>query len=83
MNRSVAIFALTVAGCVAVWPQVAHACAVCYGDPASSQTAALNMAIFTMLGVTGCVLSSIAGMGFILWRRAVQAADGENGGQHD
>lgn len=61
---------MLVAGGLIILPSRAHACAVCYGDPNSPQTVALNLAIFTMLGVTGCVLSSIVGVGFMLWRRA-------------
>lgn len=33
------------------------ACAVCFGDPNSSQTQGANFAIFTLLGVTGVVLT--------------------------
>ncbi len=35
------------------------ACAVCYGDPGSAQTQGMNMAIFTMLGVTAVVLGGL------------------------
>ena len=33
------------------------ACAVCFGDASSSQTRGQNAAIFTLLGVTGLVLT--------------------------
>ena len=35
------------------------ACAACYGNPDAPMTHGLNMAIFTMLGVTAAVLGGI------------------------
>ena len=46
------------------------ACAVCYGDPSSAQTHGANLAIFTMLGVTGLVLTGCASFMVTLARRA-------------
>jgi len=48
-------------------PQGALACAVCYGDPNSLQTAGLNLAIFSLLGFIGTVLMGFAG--FFLYLR--------------
>ncbi len=48
--------------------QHGQACPVCYGDPQSSITDGLNMAIVSLLGITGSVL---AGMGaFFLFLRS-------------
>lgn len=58
----------------------AFACAVCFGDPTSPQTAGLNMAILTLMGITGTMLSGIAVCGFVFWRRAV-AFEREQGAQ--
>ena len=49
----------------------AWACAVCFGAPDSPQTQAMNMAIVTMLGVTGSVLGMMSGAGIFLWRRSI------------
>lgn len=48
------------------------ACATCYGSPDSDLTRGMNMAILTMLGVTGLVLGSLLAMGIYLVRRAQQ-----------
>ena len=50
------------------------ACAVCYGDPSSSQTQGMNMAIATMLGVTAVVLGAVGATFAYFARRARQAA---------
>lgn len=49
------------------------ACAACYGDPNSSQTQGMNLAIFTMLGVTAVVLGGIGIAIAYFARRARQA----------
>ena len=44
-----------------VWfPSAAMACATCYGSIDTPQTHSMNMAIFTLLGVVGTVLSFFA-----------------------
>ncbi len=53
-----------------VLPQAVLACAVCYGASDAPQTRGMNFGIFTMLGVTGAVLSSFGGMIFCFARRA-------------
>lgn len=50
------------------------ACAVCYGDPTSAQTQGMNLAIFTMLGVTFGVLGAFAAVFVHFARRARRAA---------
>jgi hypothetical protein len=46
------------------------ACATCFGAPDSSMTQGMNMAIVTLLGVTGVVLGGFAWMIVYLVRRA-------------
>lgn len=41
----------------------ASACSVCFGDPDDPQSHGMNMAILTLLGVTGSVLGSIVAVG--------------------
>jgi len=48
------------------------ACATCFGDPESSQTHGMNMAILTLLGITGVVLSSFGAAIYGLARREKQ-----------
>jgi len=40
-------------------PELASACATCFGAPDSPATEGMNWAILTLLVVTGCVLSGI------------------------
>ena len=53
------------------------ACATCFGAPDSAQTQGANMAILTLLGVTGVVLGGFVCMIVYLVRRArrFQAAE--------
>jgi hypothetical protein len=44
----------------------ADACSVCFGDPSSSQSQAMRMGIFVLLGFIGSVLSCFAGL-FLYW----------------
>ena len=48
----------------------ASACAVCFGDPSSLQTQGVNMAMLTLLGVTGVVQIAFAAAFIVFWRRA-------------
>jgi heme/copper-type cytochrome/quinol oxidase subunit 2 len=57
------LFACTVS------PQ-ALACAVCFGDPNSSQTHGMNWAILTMLGFIAVVFAGLGAFAITLWRRA-------------
>lgn len=50
-------------------PNTAHACAVCFGAADSTQTAGMNMAMATLLGVTGTVFCGIAACLFSFNRR--------------
>ena len=51
-------------------PTTAQACTACMGDPNSSHAAALNAAIFLMLGCIGGVLGLLTAFGIYLYRRA-------------
>ena len=52
--------AIAVLGLMALQGAV-QACPVCFGDPNDPQTAALNAAIMTLLGITAFMLSTIGG----------------------
>ena len=55
-------------------PAMAWACPICFGvDPDSSMGRSLNWAVFTLLGVTGGVLSGFVGFIFHLLKRSRQA----------
>jgi hypothetical protein len=41
----------------------ASACSVCFGDPNDAQSHGMNMAILTLLGVTGGVMTTIIAFG--------------------
>ena len=49
---------------------VLYACATCFGDPNSKATQGMNLAIITMITVTGGVLSSFLSFVYILNKRA-------------
>ncbi len=68
------VFGAVVAG-VLLGPAEALACAVCYGDPDSSQVAGLNRAIWALLAVIGVVQVGFVAMfaGFI--RRARRSSE--------
>ena len=54
-------------------PQLMLACSVCYGANADSPIAqGMNMAIITLLGVTGGVLSGFLGFIYYLWNKGKQ-----------
>ena len=48
---------------------VAFACPNCYGDPESSMTSGMNMAILSLLGVTSGVLAAFVGFFVYLRKR--------------
>lgn len=63
-------------------PNAAHACAVCFGAADSTQTAGMNMAMLTLLGVTGTIFCGI-GACILTFRRRVLAIEREDAcGQH-
>ncbi|RMD93558.1 MAG: hypothetical protein D6814_15485 [Calditrichaeota bacterium] len=67
---------LLVPGLWALWPGLAQACPVCYGAPDSPLTAGMNLAILTMIGIIGFILSSFVIFFIYLRRRAMQTHAG-------
>jgi hypothetical protein len=62
------------AALVTLAPAVAWACPICFGgDPDSAEAQSLNWAVFTLLGVTGGVMSGFVGFIFHLLKRSRQA----------
>lgn len=51
-------------------PEVTRACAVCFGDPESPMTDGINLAILTLVGVTGSVLGGFVAFFLHLRKRA-------------
>lgn len=49
------------------------ACAVCYGDPQSPLTNGMNMAILSLLGITGGVLAAMV-VFFVFVRKRARAS---------
>ncbi len=60
--------------CAAGYAQPVWACATCFGDQDSPQTQGMNMAIFTLLGVTYTLFAGMLCMAFFLWRHNRGAA---------
>lgn len=69
-----AILLLTVA-----LPATADACAVCFGDVDTPAVEGVKMAVFTLMGVTGTVLSGFAGFFLNLRRRAREISERQRG----
>ena len=69
----VRVAALSAAALV-LTPAIALACPICFGgDPDSAEAQSLNWAVFTLLGVTGTVLTGFVGFFFSLLKRSRQA----------
>ena len=64
------ILILSIIFSVLISLDVLYACATCFGDPNSKATQGMNLAIITMLTVTGGVLSSFLSFVYILNKRA-------------
>jgi hypothetical protein len=47
----------------------AHACPACYGQADSPMTAGMNVAILTMVGIIGFVLSGVVAFGVMMRKR--------------
>ena len=59
-------------------PVVAWACPICFGlETGSDEAVSLNWAVFTLLGVTGGVLSGFVAFIFHLLKRSRQALGNE------
>jgi heme/copper-type cytochrome/quinol oxidase subunit 2 len=68
-NRKTLLLITAVTVMVLFGIQQSHACPNCYGDPESPLTDGMNMAIVSLLGVTGGVLSGVVGFFLYLRRR--------------
>ena len=63
-------------------PRLALACPVCFGNPNSPQTRAVQTGILALLIVTVAMLASIAGFFFIYLRRRIRMFEESNGGSY-
>ena len=62
-------------------PKLALACPVCFGNPNSPQTRAVQSGILALLVVTVAMLASIDGFFFIYLRRRIKMVEESNGGE--
>jgi len=51
-------------------PDIVYACSTCFGDPNAKATQGMNLAIITLLTITGGVLSSFVSFIYVLNKRA-------------
>ncbi len=56
-GRFFRFISVVILGVLVLLPSNLMSCPVCYGNVETPMTAGMNMAIFTLLGVTGAVLS--------------------------
>ncbi len=78
IRKTLRMFAAAAAMVIAA-PAIALACPICFGgDPSSPEAQSLNWAVFTLLGVTGGVLSGFVGFIFHLMKRSRQAMSNES-----
>ena len=63
--------AILVACGMLAFPHIAAACASCYGAASGPQIEGMNMAIMSMLGIIGIVLSAVASF-FIMMRKRLK-----------
>ena len=61
-------------------PRLALACPVCFGNPNSPQTRAVQTGILALLLVTVAMLASIGGFFFVYLRRRIRMFEESNGG---
>jgi uncharacterized membrane protein YphA (DoxX/SURF4 family) len=71
----------TIVGFLAVWalalPQIASACATCFGAPDSPMTKGMNNAIFLLIGVVGLVYVGIGKVALDFRKRSKRLAEKE------
>jgi hypothetical protein len=68
-NRKTLLLIAVVVASLLSANQHGYACPNCYGDPESPLTDGMNMAIISLLGVTGSVLGGFIGFFLFLRRR--------------
>jgi heme/copper-type cytochrome/quinol oxidase subunit 2 len=61
---------VTLAIILFIAPDIIYACSTCFGDPNAKATQGMNLAIITMLTITGGVLSSFVSFIYVLNKRA-------------
>ncbi|GEM_PF-455523 len=69
MKRTISIRVLVVTIVLLTLGTSATACPSCYGAAQNNTMDAANTAVMTLLGITGFVLSGIAGFGLFMWKR--------------
>lgn len=79
MARSIFNRALLLLTLLALRPEAAHACAVCFGKSDSRMAQGMNMGIFTLLFFIGGTLATLAGFFVFLAMRSSRHS--QNGAQ--
>lgn len=67
--KKIATTIVLLAGGIFAFPHSASACASCYGAASGPQIEGMNMAIMSMLGIVGLVLSAVASFFLMLRKR--------------
>lgn len=80
ISKNIAVAVATVA--LVGLPSIVQACPVCFGNPNSPQTKAVQTGILALLIVTVAMLASIAGFFFIYLRRRIRMFEESNGGSY-
>ena len=87
MNRKPTTPLLLLAACVMLaMPQLAHACATCFGDPDSNIAKGAFSGVMVMALILYGVMMCMAGTTFLWWRRSRRIdrrADHESRDAHD
>ena len=78
MARRFACLIFVTAAWLVLIPSESLACPICFGDPDSPLAQGANWAVFTLLGVTGGVLSGFVGFMYHLMKRSRQAMGHES-----
>ena len=78
MARRFACLMSVTAVLLVLMPSESLACPICFGDPDSPIVQGANWGVFTLLGVTGGVLSGFVGFFFHLMKRSRQALGHES-----
>jgi uncharacterized membrane protein HdeD (DUF308 family) len=70
LSRLAGLVALVASTVALATPELASACAVCYGDPAAPMTHGMNNAILTLLAVVAVVQGGFVALFVSFWRRS-------------